>query len=535
MLRSFFLVNRRDGQKLATTTEMEPSTPRPSDEYAQVVWAAHILSYLNPYTTIAGASLPDAPQDAESGPSGGNSDSDSDDDLDNESDTADTTNHTATFLGAYDKPIREKFLNCIAELLSHTKGGKHVTATALREREDCVEVDIARNSLFEAADDGYLASLSSFLRRYGTARPPLKGISSADIFSEPDGATDHPNDCCFYPLLEATATYNEKRLDVWVQDLAKLLGPDINHTPPVATPLGPETSNLGCSCCKHVSIPILEAVKRLVGEIRAASKKRKTNTLSVIQLAAVVVQSLDTAVELKRIAPSVNISKALRLFRLIARPLVNLRTLARIAGLLPAFRKAIFIKVGTPGPTQLSRQQIPSLAKAWKRLDITPGGDPPAALLSKGASFKRDCSRSFPVHCEVQLLLRYENDASLIPSLRYFGCSKKACLLCYQMLCLSPLQPRVRGQHGVCHPLWGVGPNHSEELRSRLRELCDVLKERITHHIRSQNRVAPVLVPQSTAASDLGTVDMVELRRQLARRQLVDKNNAEMRERIQIL
>jgi hypothetical protein len=44
--------------------------------------------------------------------------------------------------------IRAKFLDCIAQLLSPSKGWDKVTATALREHEDFVEIDVARNDCF---------------------------------------------------------------------------------------------------------------------------------------------------------------------------------------------------------------------------------------------------------------------------------------------------------------------------------------------------------------------------------------------------
>jgi hypothetical protein len=59
--------------------------------------------------------------------------------------------------------IREKFLNCICDLLAHTKGPKFVTAAALRENEDSIEIDLARNDGFDANDDEYLSSLARFL------------------------------------------------------------------------------------------------------------------------------------------------------------------------------------------------------------------------------------------------------------------------------------------------------------------------------------------------------------------------------------
>jgi hypothetical protein len=70
-------------------------------------------------------------------------------------------------LATGDEVPREKFLNSISELLAHTKGGKYVTAAALREKEDSTEVDIARNTEFGPKDNDYLSSLARFLHRQG--------------------------------------------------------------------------------------------------------------------------------------------------------------------------------------------------------------------------------------------------------------------------------------------------------------------------------------------------------------------------------
>jgi hypothetical protein len=69
----------------------------------------------------------------------------------------------ADFLTASSDVLRQKFLDCISELLAHTKGGDCVTATALREKEDDVEVDVARNNGLNLEDEAYLGGLKQFL------------------------------------------------------------------------------------------------------------------------------------------------------------------------------------------------------------------------------------------------------------------------------------------------------------------------------------------------------------------------------------
>lgn len=140
---------------------MEIPSPKAIDEVARVVWASHILSYWNPYTTpMLDKSLQPkhTPSDDET--------TDDDEDYDDSPDIDNTSTDTA-LLAVGDEALREKFLNGISELLAHTKGGKHVTAAALREKEDSIEIDIARNTGFEREDNNYLSSLACFLTRQG--------------------------------------------------------------------------------------------------------------------------------------------------------------------------------------------------------------------------------------------------------------------------------------------------------------------------------------------------------------------------------
>lgn len=142
---------------------MEIPSPKAIDEVAKVVWASHILSYWNPYTTP----MSDKPLQPKHTPSDHDTTDDEDylDSLDIDNASTDTA-----LLAVGDKALREKFLNSISELLAHTKGGEHVTAAALREKEDAIEIDIARNTGFGREDNNYLSSLARFLSRQGESK-----------------------------------------------------------------------------------------------------------------------------------------------------------------------------------------------------------------------------------------------------------------------------------------------------------------------------------------------------------------------------
>ncbi|CRG91334.1 hypothetical protein PISL3812_08382 [Talaromyces islandicus] len=81
-----------------------------------------------------------------------------DDDFDVEQTSVD--NHLLT---TGNEIIREKFLNCICDLLAHSKGSKFVTAAGLRKEEGSIEIDVARNDGFDARDDEYLSLLGRLL------------------------------------------------------------------------------------------------------------------------------------------------------------------------------------------------------------------------------------------------------------------------------------------------------------------------------------------------------------------------------------
>lgn len=125
---------------------------------ARVVWAAHILSYLT--NNRNHAELHEAENNAER-------DSDTDERSDCETDYE--TEKTVILSGPR-YSVRRKFLDSIAQLLSPCKGWDGVTATAIREGEDGVEVDIARNDAFLSDEDrfdsevvGYCKMLEKYL------------------------------------------------------------------------------------------------------------------------------------------------------------------------------------------------------------------------------------------------------------------------------------------------------------------------------------------------------------------------------------
>jgi hypothetical protein len=150
---------------------MESACLKASDELAHVVWASVILSLQNPHTITTSGNDDPSHRNQESLDEDREYEGDSDTDSVDDS-AEDLASMEAGQLAGTGDRLRQKFLDCISELLAHTKGGKYVTATALREKEDQVEVDISRNSDFRTSDTEYLALLERFLGMQGDGMFP---------------------------------------------------------------------------------------------------------------------------------------------------------------------------------------------------------------------------------------------------------------------------------------------------------------------------------------------------------------------------
>ncbi|KAK2734482.1 hypothetical protein FQN55_002652 [Onygenales sp. PD_40] len=503
---------------------MDSSRPKASDELVHVVWASHILSYMNPYTIIAS----DRPSNLQSKQEVNDDDG---------SDFDDGPNHD--FSSIDNEPLtdnsevlRQKFLDCICELLAHTKGGKTVTATALREKEDEVEVDIARNNGFNAKDEAYLGSLKRFLAMQddNVSRQALAEYS--------------------HKFLRDTIAYTSERVDSQAEAVAKLLKRS-PYRPSRHSGSGGYTQD-ACllGCCSAAQEPAFTKTQNLLEEFLnfdfyrsmfSTARDRDETRCKIVELAAGIAHSQQaiqaTQGALDSMIPSVDPHKAIQKWRILARPVTCLRILSQIARLLPNFQVVTFISMSPPAPLKLQTSQIPTIQEAWKRLGLPsgPNGDIPPNLARKDGRFRRECGYSLFTHCEIQLLTRHEAEPSLAPTLAYFGCSKKACFLCESFLALSPLKVRTRGRHGECHPQWAVQPCNSESAKRRLKSLCKTIKQKIRARLEPRHNPPPVAIHQSSAVSELKSSDMRELTRQSRNRELANREGQGLRERRQIL
>jgi hypothetical protein len=298
-------------------------------------------------------------------------------------------------------------------------------------------------------------------------------------------------------------------------------------------------------CSEKEECSQLQAARRLLWQLSttdenlsATETDKQRRRMEIVELAAVAIRAPHSMLEfLAAEAHVVKHENMLRSWQLLSRPVSNVRTIARIAKLLPSFRSAKFIAIKPPTLVQLGHDQIIPVQEAMHRLGISIDDDcgMPQPLRRKKSQFKKDCAQGLPSHCETQLLMRYEDDPSLTPTLPYFGCSKKACFLCDSFLSVSPLQPRVRGRHGRCHPRWGMQPRSWEALRPRLIELRDIIKAHIIKILKAETEPDRMMIQQSSIRSELKSEDVHDLNRQAANLQIAEENAKTLRENMQIL
>jgi hypothetical protein len=136
----------------------------------------------------------------------------------NRNDFCDTSSVSVDTISSFDEAqLKNAFQDRIAELISHSKGGRYVTATLLEERLDSVTVVVAKNNGLNLAEKKFLRKLQELLRSVAKApsktSPLCKDI--ANIMQVSDG---HPRDALWKAVLE----YSEVRLSDWIQDLREV-------------------------------------------------------------------------------------------------------------------------------------------------------------------------------------------------------------------------------------------------------------------------------------------------------------------------
>jgi hypothetical protein len=313
-------------------------------------------------------------------------------------------------------------------------------------------------------------------------------------------------------FLRATVTYNFRRIDKWIDDardafrksrIFDLLlefenfGQERDHQ-------RESTCVLDCRTEGPLDYNDLRELISILGSAKTTDLRYR---------AVVLAEKLSSCAELQNVMSQFavggkmeNLKKALGF---LARPITILRLLIETARLLPNFRNIKFHCLEPPKPIRIAKQFCVTAKEAWLALGLSDhGAQLPKTLEERMNDFKSLCSRPFSVHAEIQLLLRYQENPGLSPTLDYIGCSKKACLLCEAFLQMSPQKFRVRGRHGGCYPAWGLSEAHLKPLYSTLGHLSQLLKQRIVELLKTGSTTLGQAVPQSTIVSDFNSLDL---------------------------
>ena len=279
---------------------------------------------------------------------------------------------------------------------------------------------------------------------------------------------------------------------------------------------------------------IPQALYQFIKTLLSPSKESNDRRRELVLLAYACVASRTLQGFLSQCMAKSKAAKALKTLRLLARPVINVQILARVALMLSNFQCLRFY-VATPlAATQISRTYVVSFREAWDQLGL-PQLQGISNLTSMTDSvFKERCSRELSSHSEVQLMQRYEENPHLTPSIDYIGCSKKVCLLCESYLRLSLWRPRFRGKHGCCYPQWGIPPTTAKHQITRLNKLCEILKSKIVRLLK-YNKPMVNSVAQSSIVSALDTLDIQSMDERATLRQAAEIKRQDLRERLAIL
>ncbi|KAF2671342.1 hypothetical protein BT63DRAFT_438807 [Microthyrium microscopicum] len=422
---------------------------------ARVVWAAHILSYLTKTRSHSELQQPDTTEEGEGLQCG----------------ELDAYTERAVILQGSRESIRSKFLDCIAQLLS-PKAGR------VSPRQRCVNGKILPTyTLREMTALGIEIEYCKKLKEYLS--------NEVHKHSSPD--------------FECMAiAYTGRRVDNWVETLRNLLKSVLNRQ---------KWSTKRWSGSQQAFTTWLNFIELLhQKDIGAASFREK-----VVQQAYECVSSVDVQQLLNSNFEAKVGEKLWYALKFLARPIIDCRILWHIASLQSQFRDIRISPVSSSPRTTISPAYQIHIQDAWAQLFYnSPSEAHLRSLAAFSERFQKKCAKSYRLHAETQLVMHFENPATPTPTIPYFECSKKACLLCNGFLQSLPQPITTRGSHSICYPAWGVPSSGSLRTRAALAKLEKRLLSRINTYldtpIQARNKLFVEAVPQSSLVSDLSSL-----------------------------
>jgi hypothetical protein len=199
----------------------------------------------------------------------------------------------------------------------------------------------------------------------------------------------------------------------------------------------------------------------------------------------------------------------------IARPILDCRLLREITIREPQFQRAEILLLPAPSKTVLDSEHVVDIFEAWEQLGLGTAPEPVFIILQlRRDHFREACAEPFSLHAEMQLVSHYEDPHSARPTLDYFGCSKKTCLLCESFLGALPIPITTRGRHGICYPAWGIptaGPVSIEvAIEGALEDLVTRIQSCVRTLIQGKRNITIPPVKQSAMVSDFSHLTLQE-------------------------
>lgn len=290
--------------------------------------------------------------------------------------------------------------------------------------------------------------------------------------------------------------YTSSRIDHWVKDLQKSLQIDKNcHDWDSQTWPGQEAA-----------VEAWITMSDLILQFDANTEATKSRRLIVQQ----AYSCLNFPHVRQLLSDDFGTQASLKLWsklNFIARPLIDCRLLGSITAREPQLRNCKISLVRPTSKTTLQAEYAVGIFEAWERLGL---GPTPSSVVRKldasRQAFEEACASTFTLHAEMQLVMHYEERCALQPTLDYFGCSKKTCLLCEAFLGALPSPVTTRGRHGICYPAWGVPSSNSGAVEVAIgkieKTLVTIIREVLTDLMQPKLKSIAENVMQSGMVSD---------------------------------
>ncbi|KAL4902038.1 hypothetical protein BDW74DRAFT_187033 [Aspergillus multicolor] len=473
-----------------------PSEPSRLQEerIARVVWAAHILAYLTKTRSHARG-------ESRGGAVGSERDNEAEDKIEAAIDAEmETGSEYAAALSGSRDSVRQKFLDCICQLLSPGKGWDAVTAGSLREEEVGVTLDVARNDGFGSGCGDYDVDPKTL--EYCRMMESYLASSSTASGNEPS-IVERP----LADFEAASIDYTASRIDYWIANCQKIYGRTRDGTNWQLQTLAGD--GLAVQTWNTIAELLLQAdSKRVTADLRT----------KLVQQAYVCINAPGATEVRQLLLDALGSTVGLRLWvglRFLARPLLDCRLLRDIATWESDLRHAHISLVPCAPKTALDRRYVVDIATAWEKLGLGIATKPLMELLYPyGSIFKQACAKSLSLHADMQLVVYYKEHPELRPMLDYFGVSKKSCLLCETFLASLDSPIKTRGRLGLCYPAWGVPCSDSADIRFATTRLAKDLLNRIREFLEEglQQRATAFLpnVMQSEIVSDCSSLTLKE-------------------------